>query len=58
MEEIYIVIKKQNGKMNDVFTTRSLLEAITSIKQIIAENKMALLQSANAIIIKTYISGL
>ena len=32
MEEIYIVIKKQNGKMNDVFTTRSLLEAITDYK--------------------------
>ena len=32
MEEIYIVIKKQNGKMNNVFTTRSLLEAITNYK--------------------------
>ena len=32
MEEIYMVIKKQNGKMNDVFTTRSLLEAITDYK--------------------------
>lgn len=32
MEEIYIVIKKQNGKMNDIFTTRSLLEAITDYK--------------------------
>lgn len=36
------------------YNKESLLEAITSIKQIIAENKMALLQSANAIIIKTY----
>ena len=32
MEEIYMVIKKQNGKMNDVFTTRSLFEAITDYK--------------------------
>ena len=32
MEEIYIVIKKQNGKMNDIFTTRSLLAAITDYK--------------------------
>ena len=32
MEEIYVVIKKENGKMNDVFTTRSLLEAITDYK--------------------------
>ena len=32
MEEIYVVIKKQNRKMNDVFTTRSLLEAITDYK--------------------------
>ena len=32
MEEIYIVIKKQNGKMNDIFTTRSLLDAITDYK--------------------------
>ena len=32
MEDIYVVIKKQNGKMNDVFTTRSLLEAITNYK--------------------------
>ena len=32
MEEIYVVIKKQNGKMNDIFTTRSLLEAITDYK--------------------------
>ena len=32
MEDIYIVIKKQNGKMNDIFTTRSLLDAITDYK--------------------------
>ena len=32
MEDIYIVVKKQNGKMNDIFTTRSLLEAITDYK--------------------------
>lgn len=38
----------------ETYNKESLLEAITSIKQIIAENKMALLQSANAIIIKTY----
>ena len=32
MEDIYIVVKKQNGKMNDIFTTRSLLAAITDYK--------------------------
>ena len=32
MEDIYIVIKKQNGKMNHIFTTRSLLAAITDYK--------------------------
>ena len=41
------------AKEIEKYNKESLLEAITSIKQIIAENKMALLQSANAIIIKT-----
>ena len=42
------------AKEIEKYNKESLLEAITSIKQIISENKMALLQSANAIIIKTY----
>ena len=36
------------------YSKANWIEAINSIKQIIAANKMALLQSANAIIVKTY----
>lgn len=42
------------SKEREKHNKESLLEVINSIKQIIIENKMALLQSANAIIVKTY----